>query len=196
MTAKMNRFTTILGVVLVSLWAVSIGQASVMIHITESGDDLVITTSGSIDTTSLGPPGGTTNTAATLAINAFGVSHDHVAFGGNQQDWWMNPVGGAFTFTDGGLADDSYNTTAVVLTSGGGDVGFRPAGQGTIWLPLNYVSGTPINQVLTLAGESFASIGVEDGDTATFAWGGTNPDSITMAIGSGVPVELQAFTVE
>ncbi len=193
MVAKRFGNSTILAVALVLVSAVSVGHASVMIHITESGSDLVVTTSGSADTTGWGAPGGTTANLPRLRIN-WGSGGEFIAFGVGTQDWWVSPGGGSFTFTDNGLLDDDFDTPSVNLTSGGGDVGFLNAA--IVWLPAGYVSGTPINQVLTITGQSFASIGVEDGDTATVSWGGSNPDSITMAIGSGVPVELQSFAIE
>ena len=193
MVAKRFGYSTILAAALVLVSAVSVGHASVMIHITESGSDLVVTTSGSADTTGWGAPGGTSPNSPLLRIN-FASGGEFIAFGVGTQDWWVSPGGGSFTFTDNGLLDDDFGTSSVTLTSGGGDVGFLNAA--IVWLPEGYVSGTPINQVLTINGQSFASIGVEDGDTATISWGGSNPDNITMAIGSGVPVELQSFTIE
>ncbi len=193
MVAKSLGYWTIMAAALLLVSAVGVGHASIMIHITESGSDLVVTTSGSVDTTDLGPPGGTIPNSPRFDINPLS-NLVFAAFGVGTQDFWEQPAVGSFTFTDNGLLDDSYRTENLVLTSGGGDVAFR--GASTLWLPQGYVSGTPINQVLTISGESFASIGVEDGDTATFSWGVSNPDSITMAIGSGVPVELQSFSVE
>ena len=195
MVAKRSGPSTVLAVALVLVSAVSVGHASVMIHITESGSDLVVTTSGSADTTGWGPPGGTVSNSPRVRINTF-TNSEFIAFGVGTQDWWDSPGVGSFTFTDNGLLDVNYAVDSLILTSGGGDVGFSGIGLLLVWLPTGYVSGTPINQVLTISGESFASIGVEDGDTATISWAGSNPDSITMAIGSGVPVELQSFIVE
>jgi uncharacterized repeat protein (TIGR01451 family) len=157
---------------------VNTGSAAVLIQLTESGGNILVTTSGSLDTSGLGAPDGSTSNTVRFRLNS-GTSQEFIAFGVGAQDYWFNPP--SFSFTDNGLADDTASTSAT-LTSGGGDIGFRPTG--LIWLPQGYVSGTAINQVITISGVSFASLGLESGDSATYSWGGTNPDSITFLVGT------------
>lgn len=178
---------------LVITFGANAALGAIVIRVTEVGGNLAVTTSGSADTTQWGAPGGDTNNGVLVYVNYFS---QFIAFGTGQQSFWLGAgAAGAFVFTDHGLADNSYFASAVSLTSGGGDVGFRP-GDNIVWLPSGYASGTPINQVLTITGASFASTGLTDGDYAVLSWGGTNPDSITFAIGSALPVELQSFVVE
>jgi hypothetical protein len=71
------------------------------------------------------------------------------------------------------------------LVSGGADFGFRAAGGdvGSVYLPENYVSNTPVAQMLRISGESFASLGVSEGDLSSVTWDtSTGRDGINFVI--------------
>lgn len=163
-------FTTVAGV----------SSANVVIRIVESGNDLVVTTSGNVNIDDWGQPDGTSSTSPRVSISPNSSGGFHV-IGTGSQDWWSDPGSGYFKFTDNGLRDADFYTLNVNLVSGGGDVAFHTTHQ--VSLPEGYVSGETIDQVLTIPGESYSSIGVHEGESATISWCGSNPDSITIVIG-------------
>ena len=76
----------------------------------------------------------------------------------------------------------------VSATTSSGDPVFLFAGDGEIFLPTGYVSGTPLSDSMTFNSATFASLGVTPG-TYVWSWGTGLPNqNFTLIIGAaGVP---------
>lgn len=154
------------------------GKAAVLIEITESGSDLLFTTSGSLDTTGLGVPATASNDYA-IWVGEIGV---YAAISQGSQDSYgpeaFVGLTGQSTFSSAVMSDGPD----VLLESGAADFAFRTGGN--LWIPENYVSGTPVFQEMRWVGQSFAGLGINEGEFAELSWtagaDGGGGDSIRM----------------
>lgn len=147
-------------------------QADIIVTVTESGGDVLWSGSGSIDTTVLpspgfsGPPGGFFNPAADLFVLGTGSALPY-------QDAWTGPssLPGSFSFPSG-------------LQPGTGDAfGWRPTATDLqLFLPAGYTSGDSLAGTTTLAGQSFATLGLTGGDTV---WTHGSGQSLTLSVTGG-----------
>lgn len=180
----------LVGTLLLAAAPVESARGAILISITESGSDLIVTTTGSADI-GLFP---VRDLSLGSTANFSAQSNQFVAFGaGLTQDTWLGSSVPGWSFVDGGLASKGIqlNAPVVSLVSGGADFGFRP--DGVLYLPGNYVSGSTVDQVLRVSGESFSSLNLSPGESAIYSWDtATGRDSITMVV---VPEPSHALLV-
>jgi len=165
-------------------------EAAITVDIEEVGSDVVVSYSGSIDTTGIGfnlvSPSSLRRIAA-FGGNAMFAGQDG-ARGASLTDFGQTPWTVAPTpFGSGGLFEaDSYSIAA------GDSFGFQSNGFFVEW---GYTSGKPISGSMTFENQTLASMGINVGDgimNATFSSGDTltvnavpEPTSIAfMATGS------------
>jgi hypothetical protein len=159
-------------------------HASTIMTMTEVGNDVLLSGSGTVDITDLalcctGGNGGVVYAASGVAgvgDTAFIPGHEYSGITGPQN------------FGGGGL---------VLATSGTGDEFSVTGTGGFLFLPPGYVSGTSLSGTATFANQTFATLGVTPG-TYVWTWGNNPPgllpldavdhsDSLTLEIGSPVP---------
>ena len=150
-------------------------SAQVTITVVESGNDLLMTTTGSLDTTGLTSVGNTTYNPYLYA-----------------------QVGAVITGASGAAA--TYYSGATVFGGSFGSAGFTAADAGGsgalvyvsgfyLGLPQSYVDGTSLTASNTFTDRSFASMGLIEG---TYVWSWAS-DSITLNIGGSAVPEPSAW---
>lgn len=162
---RMLKSWTVAWLLALGVW--SPAQAAAVITITEVGSDIVVTGSGSINTSG-------------LSLISTGTVFPSVG------------SSTATVFTGGGPTPaDLYTGANGPLNFGAGPERFNPTGSGDlmgltrlpgpviVYVPSGYVSGAPLSGTSTYAGETFASLGLTLG-VYVFAWGS---DSLTVIVG-------------
>jgi hypothetical protein len=154
----------------------SITPSGFTITIVESGSDVVMSASGSLNINDLilvesgaGPygGGGIGPSTATYLMGTTGVTFD------NYSGFTTNPT--SFGSGSGGGSTTSSGDVFGVITQG-----VPPY---LLVVPNGYTSGTAISSTQTFASASFTSLGLTPG-TYTYTWGsGGNADSINVTIG-------------
>ena len=185
----MLRQLLLIGLIYLSFGAYC--RADIIIRISESDDDILITTTGSLNTTGLTGHQDTNNFARFGYNNTSpgGEFTTWYAFGGSDpgQDFYDGDEDGLVGYT----SDVSWTGTGsssgltIDLVSGYANFGFRTGSENNIWIPDGYVNGTAVNQVLRRNNSSFASLGLNVGDYARVSWtgtGGGSGDSIMMVV--------------
>jgi hypothetical protein len=154
----------------------SAGATGFTVTIVESGADVVMSASGSLNVneltltnTSVGPLGGSgigPNTATWI-----------IGSGGQYYDEYTGFTSTPSNFGSGGGAGPSSTTGDVIGVIWNGGPPY------TLIVPTGYTTGTQITSTQTFSSQSFASMGLVEG-TYTYTWGaGPNADSINVVIG-------------
>lgn len=163
-------------------------HCDVIINITEDGADLLVTTSGSLNTIGL-----VNFSAGTNELQFQSNVNNIVAFGSGAQEFYSSGAASGITGVTrtGTLNNFAFVPPDVTLESGGADFGFRFFND-AIWIPEGYVSDSAVSQVLRVSTESFATAGLTAGDFSQFTWtgpGGGSGDTIRFQVsGSGAAV--------
>jgi hypothetical protein len=173
----------------------SVAQAAVTINFVESGGDVVATSSGSLITTGLPNPSQLFTTLGYVAGTGFDASWSCVVLVGTDPSQ-------ADTFSLTNWTNDNTDVCDTggrfVASSGTGNfvgLGSRNGSTDVIYIPDNYVSGSPIAGTSTWSGATFASLGLVPG-TYEFTFGsGETADSITLNIGAVIGPPPVAYTV-
>ena len=140
-------------------------NAAIVVTMGESGDNILIQWSGSVDTNGLSglfvPPASTPGQTR-AQFNLWFVR-------GNETNRDVYSGGTNLTFNFTNPATSFWNTFG---TGSGGSVGIQAnsSTSGFITLPENYTSNTLISGSLTLFNTDFATLGVIDGVTSTASW--------------------------
>lgn len=155
------------------LMAGAVAEASVTITISQQGDTVLATGSGTLDTHDLAY-------YSTFAGDAPGVAPEYavIALGplDISSDYYDGGVSGPLSFGGG---------DAVSASTGSGDF-FEVAGGQEILTPAGYVSGAGLSGSATFSDTTIASLGLTPG-TYVYAWGaGDHADSLTVRI-DGAP---------
>ncbi len=154
-------------------------SAAYVVDITQVGNDVFVTGSGSINLAGLGNPGGGTTPIDAVLGASFGYLHV-----GSSPDQ-------AYSGTVTGPSNFGTNVTGgyTVATSATGDVvGFNVQNDQTgtrfIIVPNGYVSGTDLGtSTATYEDETFADLHLIAGTSYTWTWGtGQNLDSFTVNV--------------
>lgn len=183
----MLRQLLLIGLIYLSLGAWC--RADIIIRISESDDDILITTTGSLNTTGLTGHQDANNFAGFGYNWSTGSGFEvWLAFGGSNpgQDFYAGDGDGLVGYTsDVSWTGGSASSLSVDLVSGYASFGFRTGNLPSIWIPDNYVNGSAVSQVLRKNNDSFASLGLNVGDYARVSWtgtGGGSGDSIMMVV--------------
>jgi len=149
-------------------------KAAVIINAVESNGDVVFTYSGSVDTAGLGSLSYNPYPNAYISpINSLVVFNSGSGY--NVYD----------LFTPGGLLLSGFGSGSVNIStsSSGNSFGFYGpinGGNGAWLLPASYASNTTIGGTMAFSGQSFTSLGLNQG---TYAGRVPSGDTITMNIG-------------
>jgi hypothetical protein len=148
------------------------------VTIVESGGNLVMSASGSLNindltlvSPSVGPlgTGGLGVTSATFLMGANVAAAQYSGFTTSPSNF--GPGGGGVSPTS-----TSGNIFGVVKFDG-------PSGTPSLLVPTGYTTGTVISSTQTFSGQTFSSFGLTPG-TYTYTWGsGANADSINVVVG-------------
>ena len=176
---KARKILPVFLLLTVGLWSAAPSQAAIIINMVESGNDVVATLSGSI------------NSLAGASLFQTGA--------GSQGFNFVRGSSASFQFTDGPFAPsssvyDNYNISIFPASFGSGSAKVATsstvntamtfgAGPPQIWIRQDYVLGTAVTGALTWAGSDFTTLGVDEG-TYLWDWGG---DSVTLNIGGSGP---------
>lgn len=154
----------------------STGATGFTVTLVESGSNVVMTASGSLNindltllASSTGPfgSGGIGVNSATWLISSGGQSAD--------QYTGFSSVPSNFGSGSGGPASSITGDIIGIV--------FNGAPPYILTVPVGYTTGTPITASQTFSSQSFASMGLVEG-SYTYAWGsGANADSLTVVIG-------------
>lgn len=149
-------------------------SAAATIRVTESGGDVVISATGSLNTAGL------TFSASSSSGQGVHPAASFLEVSSGTVDLY-NSVSGPSSFGSGGFKFPS---------SGSGDrFGIR-YGAGSLVVPAGYVSGNPLSGTSTYTNSSFAQLGLAPG-TYTWTWGsGGNADSLTLkVVDTAIPIQ-------
>jgi hypothetical protein len=154
----------------------SISQAAVTINVVESGGDVIGTSSGSINLAALSGPVSTFQNTGEIAGTEVQAGLSKIVVGpSSTADLWIGAVPPAI-FSTGGSFADSFDGGSTYVGA------IRTASSNGIYVPLGYVSGTPVDGTSTWTGHTFASLGLIPG-TYVFTWGSdATADSLTINI--------------
>lgn len=164
-------------VALIASMALSPAFAVLTFTLSENAGDVVLTASGSLDTTGLvvGSPfscsslGGVISAGRGSFCVGAGLGVDYVGSAGAMTGPTSIGSGGDF------FATSTSGDTVFLIRSSGGRVA----------LPLSYVSGSPVSGTATFAGATLASLGVTPGTyTWTLPTGGGSAESIVLLAGA------------
>ena len=151
-------------------------RAAYIVTVQQVGSDVVANGSGTINTSALTLVGSATN----VAILNPGNPGAGLAFFGPASGTYSDEYSG---FTSG--ATDFGSASGVDATSGSGDI-VGVAGLSDLIVPNGYVSGAPLSDTSTWAGETYSSLGLTGGPgTYTWEWGtGDSFDYFVMVVES------------
>lgn len=155
----------------------TMAQSAAVISFSETGTGVEGVLSGSLDISGIASVGGF---GSVTGIQASGA---RIGMGpsGSSQVLYDALIGGPTSFGPGG----------VFLGTGTGDAVFMAGDVGDLYLPGSYVSGGALGATLSIAGATFASLGVNvgtyvytltTGDTLTVTFGGTVPAPATLSL--------------
>jgi uncharacterized protein (TIGR03382 family) len=171
----MNRVYALAAGAALSALIVSTADAAFIVTAVESGGNVVVTGSGTIDTTgltSVTPEG----VGPTFFPSIAEVLLGNKGFAEVEQ----------YTGISGPTSFGSFNGNETPTSGSGDDVGIS-GNYSQILLPSNYVSGAELSDTDTWAGARFVSLGLTQG-LYVYTWGtGSDADSFTVEIGSPVP---------
>ena len=189
-------FTSNLGGCLLALCAASLlsagpARAIVQLFVQQVGSDVVITGSGSANTTDLtltGTDNDFTNVLTDTQIYAGpDVASDSSGGGGDVSFW------GGLSLT-GPLVFGSDPTVIENPSSGSGDlfgiIADNFSNASLLVLPVAYSSGASLSGTSTFTSTTLAQLGLTQGQISTWTWGsGANADSLRLEV-QGVPAPL------
>ncbi|MGJ8639977.1 MAG: PEP-CTERM sorting domain-containing protein [Opitutaceae bacterium] len=155
-------------------------HAVVSITITEVDDDVVLTGTGSINTTDLTSLGGSTEAGRAYGFFAYAITTDST----------VKNIDGYTGVTGPGSIGSGISNSP---TSGTGDIFGIIGDLGRIIVPGEYASGSLLDGSGTYAGTDLATMGLTEG-IYTWTWGsGENADSMTVAISVPEPSNFAAL---
>jgi len=179
-----ERFFSTVAFAILALWLTSPAAfAAINIQIAQTGGDVVVSASGSFDTSQCTPPGGTPNASAPALLFSGGGATAVIAGLGVINDVLNCVVN--FSVTPVGLFSGDTNESA--STSLGDVVGFDVAPD-AFFLPEAYVSGSALSGSSTYTGQTLASLNLNVGTYTYVAGTESVTVTVTAAVASPVPV--------
>jgi hypothetical protein len=143
-------------------------QAGYVVDLTQVGGDVVATGSGAIDLTGLSF--GISAGSSSRMAPAEGI----IVTGGTGEFDLFDAITGPGSFGSGGLT---------FASSGSGDLVGIAVPVGSVAVPTGYVSGSPLSDSATYAGQTFASLGATPG-VYEWTWGTGANQNFTLDIGA------------
>ena len=156
--------------------AADTASAALIINIQQSGSNVVVMGAGTMNIAGMFFTGSFAPGSISSTLSPIGPSVIVAALPVTSSSWYQGPIS----------IPQSFGIGSGVFPS----VGFGDqfgVGGGTLFVPVGYISGSPLSGTSIYAGASFASLGITPGTTRTWTWGsGANTDSATVTI-SPVP---------
>jgi hypothetical protein len=154
-------------------WPALAARAGVIVTLTQEMGNVVASGSGTIDLTDLSFVGGADGVVPIRPIGA------EIGIGP------ATPNGsGALSIYTGYIGPSNFGSGGITVSnSGSGDPVTLWADPNWLYVPVGYVSGSPLSGSATWDGQTFASLGVTPG-TYVWTWGsGAHADSFTLQVG-------------
>ena len=166
-----------------SLLMLEPARAVVLLHVQQVSGDVLITGSGSADTTDLTAEG--TDTSWTNLLSDTQAYAGPDAFSDGSVSLWSG--------ISGPLAFGSDPTVVQIPTSGTGQLFGILADNGSrasrLVLPLGYSSGASLSGTSSFTGLTLARLGLTPGQISTWSWGqGATADSLRLEVRDNDPV--------
>jgi hypothetical protein len=177
----MRRYCSVIKFAILTLWLQSSATlAAINIQIAETGGDVVVSASGSFDTSQCSSSA--LGTASPLLFSGSGSTDVLIGVGGNNLLCVVN-----FSANPAGLFGG--DTSQLASTSLGDFVGFGVLPD-EVFLPDAYVSGSPLSGSSTYTGQTLASLNLNVG-AYTFVAG---TESVTVIVNAAAaPVSVSAL---
>lgn len=143
-------------------------HAAAIMWYQQIGVDVDATLSGSLNLTGMTPEASVFDAAVNVApnIGAFGTGQ-----AGDDQTGFVNQITGPSSFGPGGTSVPSSSSGAAVFLFGAGN---------DFWVPVGYVSGSPLSATQTFTNRTFANLGLTPGDYVYTLLSG---DTLTVRVG-------------
>ena len=159
-------------------------SAIVTLRVQQVGNNVVITGSGTANTTAL-TPAGTDNDYTNILTDAQ-IYAGPAAFADGSVSLWSNISEPLAFGSDPTLAENPSTGSGAlfgILANNGSDAS-------RLVLPFNYISGTSLSGTSTFTGFTLAQLGLTPGQIETWRWGaGGNADSLRLEV-DPVPAPL------
>jgi hypothetical protein len=145
-------------------------EAAVILTMQQSGSDVIVDGSGSLDLADLQYAGSGSIGLTSSPFNGL-----------------LTTGVGPLDFYSGIVGPSSFGTTRFASpTSSGGDAIYVAGVSSELGVPSGYTSGFPLAGSVTFASQTLVSLGVTPG-TYVWTWGtGADADSLTLSIGGGL----------
>jgi hypothetical protein len=166
-------------------------RAIVTLLVQQVGNDVVITGSGSANTTALtneGTDNDYTNVLTDAQIYAGPDAFADGSGGGGDVSLWSDITAGPLAFgSDPSVSENPDSGTGDLF----GILADNGSGASRLVLPSGYSSGTSLSGTSTFTGFTLAQLGLTPGQISTWSWGtGGDADSLRLEVASPVPAPL------
>jgi hypothetical protein len=187
-TGSQKRKLPLLTALAIMLLAASSAQAAFIVTIEQVGSDVVYTGSGSIDTSALMSLG------SSFGVPFTGLTPDLGRCVGGKISPRPTPVPSVDNYS-GASGPASFGPGSLAnATSGEGDF-VSIQGDGSLFVPVGYVTGNPLSFTDTIRMRTIAGLGITT-DTYVWTWGsGATADSFTIYAGVPLPTPDSGSTV-
>ena len=175
----MTRTRLLLAAVCVTLAGASSLEAAVVVYLWESGSDVKMSASGTVNTSALTDQGTYVSTS-TQTNGGLGLARIGTDGTSNSNRWTYS----------GSYTEATFGTNLNTITTP--DAGSQAIGvssfQNSVFTPVGYTSGTSLSASATWSSKTLAGMSVNTGD---YVWrwdiGGAEEDSLTLHIGTEAP---------
>ncbi len=162
-------------------------NAAILLQVEQLGNDVVITGSGSANTTALTNEGIDNTWTNVLTDNQIAAGAD--AFSNGQVTLWSGIMGPASFGSDPTFSQNPDNGSSSLF----GIVASNLTPSPQIFLPQDYISGASLTGTSTFLSSSLSSLGFAPGSTFTWSWGsGGSADSLVLKVLSASPAQVPA----
>jgi len=152
-------------------------RAAYIVTFSQVGPDVVASGSGSINLAGLAPSGNYGAVSAIFPMVGYEFTGAFIS------------RGPSYTFLGSGAGNFGPGGGYAASSGSGDPVGIQvgPSASDRIFLATGYVSGAPLSDTATYAGQTFASLGLTQGSYVYSFGSGANADTFTVDIGGPVP---------
>jgi hypothetical protein len=162
--------------------------ASMVVNITEQGDDVAVSYDGTLSLDGLNRY----NYNYGYSYQEFGAYSNYIYLYG--MDDWGYAIGSATSFDFVGPTNGNWHNSAAKSGDAFG-VYADTYGNGNLYFDNNYVAGDQITGSLTFANKSLSDFGFADGTSYSFTFGNTgNGDTVTFNYGSAAQFNSAALS--